>query len=411
MLKMTQLAKKTRFAIAYPLFALIVLFARTNERSMHLGFAIILVGEALRIWANGYIGTRKVNTRSGENRIGALVTAGPYGFVRHPLYLGTFLIAAGICVTAANPWIAVVLMGTLLTVYRKKMTQEDDLLAAECGDEHARYRRQVPLWFPNGRRFSDRSGKWSFDGIVASKEWTTLLWLAALYGGLYLREEWFEEGEFFAAGEPGEWTKHLLVIAAILLVITIDLALKDFRWRRQTRKILSEIVLLAVVFCARPAFAEGESDAMRDLRLKALVTAPAELGFKPSAAFPEVYGVVMDWPLGGGNVGTVASFADGKAGFYSTSMFGITGDPADADVRGAAITLVRAARDYAAQALPTTDFSYPTPERVRFYLLTFSGVKLVEADRETLESGRSPHWPLFSAAQGVLSRLRATDKR
>jgi hypothetical protein len=57
---------------------------------------------------------------------------------------------------------------------------------------------------------------------------------------------------------------------------------------------------------------------MRELRLKMLTTQPSKFGITPTADFKEVYGILMDWPIGK-EIITVASLSDGNASLYTTS--------------------------------------------------------------------------------------------
>ena len=68
---------------------------RPSPASFALGLAVALLGEALRVWAVGYAGA---TTRESELAAPRLVTAGPYAFVRNPLYVGN-------CITALGFWI------------------------------------------------------------------------------------------------------------------------------------------------------------------------------------------------------------------------------------------------------------------------------------------------------------------
>ena len=56
------------------------------------GLALIALGEAVRLWAASHIGRI---SRTREAGVGALVTSGPYRFVRNPLYVGNTMMAAG----------------------------------------------------------------------------------------------------------------------------------------------------------------------------------------------------------------------------------------------------------------------------------------------------------------------------
>ena len=153
---------KPRFLLVYPLAAWLFIAAVTSERSFRLGIVLVALGETLRLWANGYVGHVKVNrtqTARGDAKIGRLITAGPYAFVRHPLYLGTFLIGLGFCLAVKNLWLSLVALIFFLVVYGVKMRKEERLLLEECGPSYARYLAAVPQWLPIGARYADRQGQ------------------------------------------------------------------------------------------------------------------------------------------------------------------------------------------------------------------------------------------------------------
>ena len=223
--------RRPRFAFVFLLVIWLFLFAHTTEASLRWGAMIALVGEAVRLWANGYVGHQKVNWTEkwrGDSKIGRLVTGGPYAFVRHPLYFGTFLIGAGFCVVVRNPWFAAFALAGFLIIYRQKMTEEEVTLASEAGEEFERYRQIVPRWLPTGRRYPHAQGAWSWQGIAASREWKTAIWVGALLIALYLREEVVQEHEFLAADH---WKKHVLWLVIFMLLAASDGIAELMRYR------------------------------------------------------------------------------------------------------------------------------------------------------------------------------------
>ena len=213
---------KPRFLFVYLLVVWLFLVAHTTELQLRLGIPLVLLGAFLRFWANGYVGHVKVNwtqKERGEAKIGRLVTAGPYAFVRHPLYLGTFLIGLGFCVIVGNLWFSLVALVFFLLVYRRKMADEESMIRDEVGEAFERYQRAVPRWLPAGRRYAHPNGQWSWQGIVASKEPKTLMWLVVFFILLYFREEIIQEHEFLSGDKVG---KHILLIGVALVLIAAD---------------------------------------------------------------------------------------------------------------------------------------------------------------------------------------------
>ena len=98
--------------------------ARPSLRSLITGIVIAVAGESLRVWAAGHIEKGREVTRSG-----------PYRWVRHPLYLGSAIMAAGFVVAARDLVVAAVVAAymviTLLAAIRTEEATLDDRFAGE----------------------------------------------------------------------------------------------------------------------------------------------------------------------------------------------------------------------------------------------------------------------------------------
>jgi hypothetical protein len=151
-------------------------------------------------------------------------------------------------------------------------------------------------------------------------------------------------------------------------------------------------------------------DAGRGLRQLMLSTPAEKMGVKPDRDFPRVYGILMDWPIDD-QTATVFATSTGAASLYTTSTFGIIGGEIHESVRIAAIRFVRAADRLVESSIPATSYPYPSPDHVRFYLLTFSGVRVVDTDMASVAGGTGTYGELFGLGQNVLSELRRTVKR
>jgi hypothetical protein len=155
---------------------------------------------------------------------------------------------------------------------------------------------------------------------------------------------------------------------------------------------------------------KNPADAGTELRRLMLTLPPQKLGVSPSQEAPRVYGILMDWPIGA-QTATIFSSSAGSASLYTTSTFGIIGGEGHASVRAASAAFVNAAQRFYESATPVSEYPYPVGDKVRFYLLTFDGVRVIETDIPSATHGE-PHAELFGLGQNVMTELRvSTDKK
>jgi protein-S-isoprenylcysteine O-methyltransferase Ste14 len=109
------------------------------------GAALVLAGEAVRLWAVHHIG---VISRTRSDRLGPLISTGPFSLVRNPLYLGNLALWAGFAVSARLLWMVPLILVVLGLEYHAIVRWEEHLLTARLGDSYREYAARVPRWLP-----------------------------------------------------------------------------------------------------------------------------------------------------------------------------------------------------------------------------------------------------------------------
>jgi hypothetical protein len=155
-----------------------------------------------------------------------------------------------------------------------------------------------------------------------------------------------------------------------------------------------------------PATPAQAADAMKGLRTMMLTTPASKAGIQSSERFSKVFGVVMDLAVSGGHTATVVSMCDGHASLYTTSTFGVLGGIGHESVRIASTNFVTTAQAHYDAATPTTDYPYPAPDHVRFYLLGFDGVRVVDSEISAAEKQAGQYSAMWAAGQSVLTELQ-----
>lgn len=173
--------------------ALALLFVPAGQRVPSLGLlsvgaTLIAVGEGLRLWGVRHIGTI---SRTRSDRLGPLVTGGPFGRVRNPLYLGNVALWAGFALCARLVWMVPVALVLLGFEYHAIVRWEERLLESRRGADYRDYLTRVPRWLPRLRSAyeSTPTAGYSWNETLFSER-GTLIAIALGFILLWLKEAW-----------------------------------------------------------------------------------------------------------------------------------------------------------------------------------------------------------------------------
>jgi hypothetical protein len=110
-----------------------------------VSLACLVLGTILRVWGTAYLGSAVM--RGAQMQGDQFVAAGPYRYVRNPLYLGSWLLALGVSVLMPPSGAAFFLVAfsafTLLLI-----RAEERFLTVKQGEVYQQYRRNVPRLWP-----------------------------------------------------------------------------------------------------------------------------------------------------------------------------------------------------------------------------------------------------------------------
>ena len=143
-------------------------FARPDVGTVSIGLALAVLGQIFRIYAAGYIFKNK-----------QLATTGPYALVRHPLYLGNFIILIGFTIASANLYVAGVVVLFFLIWYPAAIAYEDSKLENIFGDEWRGWSKNIRAIIPGRARWADlKSSGWdTYQSLIRNGELPISLYL------------------------------------------------------------------------------------------------------------------------------------------------------------------------------------------------------------------------------------------
>jgi len=147
---------KYRNAIFPLIFAVLLVLTRPalflgsalwDRIAVAAGILIALLGQSFRLFVIGYA----YIVRGGRNRkvyADDLVVAGLYAHSRNPMYVGNFLIAAGLGIAWGSPWVYIAGIPFFTFVYLCIVLAEEAYLRQRFGPAYDEYRKAVPRFWP-----------------------------------------------------------------------------------------------------------------------------------------------------------------------------------------------------------------------------------------------------------------------
>jgi protein-S-isoprenylcysteine O-methyltransferase Ste14 len=158
-----------------PFLLVMVVFAKPALATFIVGAVVLALGELTRFWGVAFAGP--LTRVTGGVGAPMLVVAGPFAYVRNPLYVGNILMYGGIGIMAGalNPWLVIAAASYFIFQYWMIVSLEEEFLEKEFGESYDEYRRNVPRFIPRPNawkpgREADQHPDWK--GAVKSEKRT-----------------------------------------------------------------------------------------------------------------------------------------------------------------------------------------------------------------------------------------------
>lgn len=124
------------------------IFTRTFELRV-VGVVVLWIGIGLALWARWHLGqywSGRITIKEGHR----LIRTGPYARLRHPIYSGLILAAAGTAIEI-DQWRGVAAVCIILFGFWIKGSREEALLSKQFGAEFDEHRRSTGFLLPRLR--------------------------------------------------------------------------------------------------------------------------------------------------------------------------------------------------------------------------------------------------------------------
>lgn len=169
------------------------------------------------------IGTSNKNTSGRNTKEGqvaeALNTKGIYSTLRHPLYLGNYLMWIGIVGFTFNVYYVIIVSLLFWIYYERIMFAEERFLERKFGEDYINWSMKVPAFIPSCKNKVKSDIPFSFKTTLR-REYSGIT--ATILGFLFVDflRDWFTSGQV-------QWkTMHLIVLIVALAISLVFRTLK-----------------------------------------------------------------------------------------------------------------------------------------------------------------------------------------
>jgi len=152
----------------------ILLSEKLKKGRLLCGLSLLAAGEALRLWAVSHIGP---TSRTRNVCADVLVKTGPYALTRNPLYLANSVKILGFAIISGNFIFALALILFYGLEYSSVIPFEQEFLEGRFKDDYAKYKNEVPVFFPALKSFANNPDiisqpKFSLKEVICSEKHT-----------------------------------------------------------------------------------------------------------------------------------------------------------------------------------------------------------------------------------------------
>lgn len=158
---------RLRVPLGFAAGLLVLWFARPTWPLLAAGSAVAAVGELIRVWAAGHLEKSREVTRSG-----------PYRWSRHPLYVGSALMGAGVAAASNSAVAAVTTVLYVAVTFSAAIRTEEAFLRQKFGGEYEDYCRGA------GRAVERR---FSFERAWRNREYRAIIGTVAVFAVLAMK--------------------------------------------------------------------------------------------------------------------------------------------------------------------------------------------------------------------------------
>ncbi len=192
-----------------------------------LSIGISLAGFIVRAVA---IGTTPLGTsgRNTDKQVAeSLNVTGIYSLIRHPLYLGNYLMWTGIVIFTFNPYFILVVSLAFWLYYERIMFAEERFLERKFGDDYLEWSKKIPAFIPDFKKYIPSVVHFSMKSVLR-REYSGFLATVLSFTFVDYLRNYFLTGSFQIVRLSG-----YILLAAIVVTLLLRTLKHQTSWLKE----------------------------------------------------------------------------------------------------------------------------------------------------------------------------------
>jgi protein-S-isoprenylcysteine O-methyltransferase Ste14 len=158
-------------------------------------FAISLLGLGIRIYTVGHVAHGTSGRTTSNPKAKMLNTTGMYSIVRHPLYLGNFVIWAGVVMLPRSVLLAISCVLAFFLYYERIIIAEETFLSEKFGDTFTQWAQKTPAMIPKFKLWQKPALLFSWQAVIR-REYPGFLSITASFAAIDAIIDWFRDNKW-----------------------------------------------------------------------------------------------------------------------------------------------------------------------------------------------------------------------
>jgi protein-S-isoprenylcysteine O-methyltransferase Ste14 len=156
--------------------------------------AVAVLGELVRAKAVGHSADNTSGRNTAEGQLAdSINTTGLYSVLRHPLYLGNYLMWLGLAALTQHLWFVLVFTAAYWLYYERIMYAEEEFLIGKFGDAYLAWSKRTPAFVPKFSQWTRSKLPFSWPKVVRQEK-ASILNLFLVFFAFQVARSWWRTG-------------------------------------------------------------------------------------------------------------------------------------------------------------------------------------------------------------------------